>query len=83
MYTYHLVEFTSTKKTSLISTNKIRLFDVLSEIYEHKRSFIFSDNETLQGHLSLFINDRQISAIKDVILNPDDEICIVTSIAGG
>lgn len=83
MYTYQLIEFTSSKRIEQIKTDKINLTDVLSEIYGNKLTVMFPDNGALKGCLSVFINNSQISSIKDIALNPNDEICIVTSISGG
>lgn len=83
MYVYQLVEFTSSKRREQIKTNKNILFDVLSDFYGNKVERMFHDNGNSRGFISVFVNKNQILSIKDVVLNPCDEICIVSSISGG
>lgn len=83
MYKYQLVEFTSSKRIEEIRTNKVNLTDVLYEVYSNKIETMFNNNGESKGYISIFVNENQITSIKEVVLNPNDEICIVTSISGG
>nr|WP_233586472.1 hypothetical protein [Legionella sp. km772] len=46
-------------------------------------SNMFDNNGWSKGYFSVFVNSEQISSIKDIVLNHNDEVCIVTSITGG
>lgn len=83
MYHYHLIEFTSCKKIQTIRSNKTILEDVLSEVYGDKIESMYKDTGELKGFVSVFINSKQIFSIKEITLNDQDEICVVTSISGG
>lgn len=83
VYKYQLVEFTSSKRMEEIRTTKFKLAEVLFEIYSNKIETMFDDNGVSKGYISVFVNANLIWSIKDVVLNPKDEICIVTSISGG
>ncbi|RUR14107.1 MoaD/ThiS family protein [Legionella sp. km772] len=83
MYSYQFTEFTSSKKSEQIKTNKTNLYEVLAHIYGSKMSNMFDNNGWSKGYFSVFVNSEQISSIKDIVLNHNDEVCIVTSITGG
>ena len=83
MYNYQLIEFSSYKKIHTVTTDTTILEDVLSEAYGNRIESMFNDNGESKGYVSLFINSKQISSIKNITLDPHDEICIVTSISGG
>ncbi|HAT5053024.1 TPA: MoaD/ThiS family protein, partial [Legionella pneumophila] len=78
-----LIEFNSDRKKIQLVSNKSNLQQVLTEFYKENFEKMFDEGGCLKGYISVFVNSEQISSIKDIILNPNDEICIVTSISGG
>lgn len=83
MYSYLFTEFTSSQKINQIRSNKTNLLDVLTEIYGNKIEKMFNLDGESKGYISVFVNSKQITSVKETTLNPNDEICIVTSISGG
>ncbi|HHT9896710.1 TPA: MoaD/ThiS family protein, partial [Legionella pneumophila] len=80
---YQLIEFNSDRKKIQLVSNKSNLQQVLTEFYKENFEKMFDEWGCSKGYISVFINSDQISSIKDITLNPNDEICIVTSISGG
>ncbi|STX81247.1 putative molybdopterin converting factor 2 (subunit 1) [Legionella busanensis] len=83
MYEYRLIEFNSDKKEIQLFSNESSLQLVLAEFYKDKFNRIFNKDGSLNGYLTIFVNSNQITSVKDVKLNQNDEICVVSSIAGG
>lgn len=83
MNEYRLIEFNSEKKESKVVTNNTKLQQILVDFYKDKLDRMFDENGNSRGFISIFINSKQISSIKDITLNNHDEISVVTSISGG
>ncbi|PWY54743.1 molybdopterin converting factor 2 (subunit 1) [Legionella qingyii] len=83
MHEYQLIEFNSDRKQIQLVSSKSNLQQVLAEFYKENFEKMFDDSGCSKGYISVFVNSEQISSIKDIILNPNDEVCIVTSISGG
>ncbi|KTC69816.1 putative molybdopterin converting factor 2 (subunit 1) [Legionella birminghamensis] len=83
MYEYRLIEYYSDKQEIKLLSNKSTLEEILAEFYQGRFNDMFTDNGYVQGHLSIFVNSKQIFSIIGITLSPRDEICIVTSISGG
>lgn len=83
MYEYQLIEFNSDRKEIQLVSNKSNLKQVLTEFYKENFEMMFDEGGCSKGYISVFVNSEQISSIKDITLNPNDEVCIVTSISGG
>lgn len=83
MNEYRLIEFNSEKKESKVVTNNTKLQQILVDFYKDKLDRMFDENGNSRGFISIFINSKQISSIKNITLNNYDEICVVTSISGG
>lgn len=83
MHEYQLIEFNSDRKQIQLVSSKSNLQQVLAEFYKENFEKMFDDCGYSKGYISVFVNSEQISSIKDIILNPNDEVCIVTSISGG
>lgn len=56
---------------------------MLTEFYKEKFEKMFDEDGCLKGYISVFVNSKQLSSIRDITLSPNDEVCIVTSISGG
>lgn len=83
MHEYQLIEFNSDRKQIQLVSSKSNLQQVLAEFYKENFEKMFDGSGCSKGYISVFVNSEQISSIKDIILNPNDEVCIVTSISGG
>lgn len=83
MYEYQLIEFNSERKEIPLISNQSNLQEVLIEFYKEKFEKMFDEDGCLKGYISVFVNSKQLSSIKDITLSPNDEVCIVTSISGG
>ena len=83
MYKYRLIEFNSDRRETTLRSNESDLQQILMEFYNEDFVKIFDESGFTKGYISVFINSQQISSIKNVVLSPNDEVCIVTSIAGG
>lgn len=83
MYEYQLIEFNSERKEIPLISNQSNLQEVLTEFYKEKFEKMFEEDGCLKGYISVFVNSKQLSSIKDITLSPHDEVCIVTSISGG
>lgn len=83
MHEYQLIEFNSDRKQIQLVSDKSNLQQVLAEFYKENFEKMFDANGCSKGYISVFVNSQQISSIKDINLNPNDEVCIVTSISGG
>ncbi|AOW53826.1 TPA: MoaD/ThiS family protein [Legionella pneumophila] len=83
MHEYQLIEFSSSKKEIQLVSNQSNLQQVLLELYKEKFEKMFDEDGCSKGYISVFVNSKQITSVKEIALNPNDEICIVTSISGG
>ncbi|HHT9997974.1 TPA: MoaD/ThiS family protein, partial [Legionella pneumophila] len=83
MHEYQLIEFSSSKKEIQLVSNQSNLQQVLLEFYKEKFEKMFDEDGCSKGYISVFVNSKQITSVKEIALNPNDEICIVTSISGG
>ncbi|MBN9228058.1 MULTISPECIES: MoaD/ThiS family protein [Legionella] len=83
MHEYQLIEFNSDRKKIQLVSNKSNLQQVLAEFYKENLEKMFDENGCSKGYISVFVNSEQISSIKEIILSPNDEVCIVSSISGG
>ena len=83
MHEYQLIEFNSDRKKIQLVSNKSNLQQVLAEFYKENLEKMFDENGCSKGYISVFVNSEQISSIKEIILSPNDEVCIVSSIPGG
>ena len=83
MHEYQLIEFNSDRKKIQLVSNKSNLQQVLAEFYKENLEKMFDENGYSKGYISVFVNSEQISSIKEIILSPNDEVCIVSSISGG
>ncbi|HHD4620503.1 MoaD/ThiS family protein [Legionella pneumophila serogroup 1] len=83
MHEYQLIEFNSDRKKNQLVSNKSNLQQVLAEFYKENLEKMFDENGYSKGYISVFVNSEQISSIKEIILSPNDEVCIVSSISGG
>ena len=83
MHEYQLIEFNSDRKKIQLVSNKSNLQQVLAEFYKENLEKMFDENGCSKGYISVFVNSEQISSIKEIILSPSDEVCIVSSISGG
>ncbi len=83
MYEYRLIEFNAERKEIHLVSNESNLQQILSEFYKEKYGQLFDEKGYPKGFISVFINSKQVSTTKDIMLCSNDEICLVTSISGG